>query len=90
MKKFLFALPVLALMLACEPENNSGGNNEKQEEEVSEPEVMVDLGIVMTRKDGTTYKLYWASSNLCEDGLCKNPQDYGDYYAWGEIEPYYA
>lgn len=85
MKRFL-ALSVLALILACEPEKNSGGNKE----EVSEPEVMVDLGIVMTRKDGTTYKLYWATSNLCESGLCKNPQDYGDYYAWGETEPHYV
>ena len=41
----------------------------------------------MTREDGTTYKLYWATSNLCEDGLCSNPEDYGDYYAWGETEP---
>lgn len=53
------------------------------------PEGAVDLGMVMTRPDGTTYKLYWASSNLCEDGLCPNPEDYGDYYAWGELEPYY-
>lgn len=47
----------------------------------------VDLGIVMTRADGTTYKLYWAKSNLSDKGLCTNPQDYGDYYAWGETEP---
>ncbi len=50
----------------------------------------VDLGIVMTRADGTTYKLYWAKSNLCETGLCANPEDYGDYYAWGETAPYYS
>ena len=50
------------------------------------PEGAVDLGIVMTRVDGTTYNLYWAASNLCEDGLCPNPEDYGDYYAWGETE----
>ncbi len=47
----------------------------------------VDLGIVMTRTDGTTYKLYWAKSNLSDKGLCANPEDYGDYYAWGETEP---
>lgn len=47
----------------------------------------VDLGIVMTRTDGTTYKLYWAKSNLSDKGLCTNPEDYGDYYAWGETEP---
>ena len=54
------------------------------------PEGVVDMGIIMTREDGTTYKLYWAKSNLCESGLCANPEDYGDYYAWGETEPYYA
>ena len=54
------------------------------------PEGAVDLGIEMTRGDGTKYKLYWAKSNLSEDGLCANPEDYGDYYAWGETEPYYA
>ena len=26
------------------------------------PKGAVDLGIVMTRSDGTTYKLYWSSS----------------------------
>lgn len=53
------------------------------------PAGAVDLGIVMTREDGTTYNLYWAKSNLCESGLCANPEDYGDYYAWGETVPYY-
>jgi hypothetical protein len=47
----------------------------------------VDLGIVMTKEDGTTYKLYWAKSNLSTSGLCANPEDYGDYYAWGETSP---
>ena len=42
------------------------------------------MGIVMTRSNGTTYKLYWAKSNLCTSGLCANPEDYGDYFAWGE------
>ena len=54
------------------------------------PDGAVDLGIVMTREDGTTYKLYWAKSNLSESGLCANPEDYGDYYAWGETAPYYT
>ena len=58
--------------------------------ELAIPKGAEDLGIVMTRKDGSTYKLYWAKSNLCETGLCAKPEDYGDYYAWGEIEPYYA
>ena len=50
------------------------------------PKEAVDLGFEMTRGDGTKYKLYWAKSNLSEDGLCANPEDYGDYYAWGETE----
>ena len=54
------------------------------------PAGAVDLGIVMTRTDGTTYKLYWAQSNLSTSGFCANPEDYGDYYAWGETEPYYT
>lgn len=44
----------------------------------------VDLGIVITREDGSKYNLYWAKSNLSDSGLCANPWDYGDYYAWGE------
>ncbi len=51
------------------------------------PEGAVDLGIVITREDGSRYKLFWAKSNLSESGLCANPQDYGDYYAWGETKP---
>ena len=50
------------------------------------PDDVVDLGMVLSRGDGTTYTLYWAKSNLCETGLCANPEDYGDYYAWGETE----
>jgi hypothetical protein len=53
------------------------------------PKGAVDLGVVITREDGTTYALYWAESNLCETGLCANPEDYGDYYAWGETVPHY-
>ena len=78
---------IAALLLACEPENNAGLSNGKQEDEFSVLEWAVDLGIVMTRENGSTYKLYWAKSNLCESGLCANPEDYGDYYAWGETEP---
>ena len=80
MKKYLFALAALSLLFACTPEE--GGV-----EESKCPKGAVDLGIVMTREDGTTYKLYWAKSNLSDKGLCANPEDYGDYYAWGETEP---
>ena len=49
----------------------------------------VDMGMVITREDGSTYSLYWAKSNLSESGLCAKPEDFGDYYAWGETAPYY-
>ena len=53
------------------------------------PEGAIDLGIVIS-KDGTSHDLYWAASNLCEDGLVDSPELFGDYYAWGETEPHYA
>ena len=46
------------------------------------PEGAVDLGIVMTRDDGTTYNLLWADCNLGAG----SPEWCGDYYAWGETE----
>lgn len=44
------------------------------------PDGAVDLGL----------SVYWARSNLSSSGLRANPEDYGDYYAWGETEPYYS
>ena len=83
---FLMAALVVLAAISCKKDNKTGNNKPVN----VVPEEAVDLGIVMTREDGTTYKLYWAKSNLCETGLCANPEDYGDYYAWGEIEPYYT
>lgn len=40
------------------------------------PEGAVDLGL----------SVYWAECNLGAE----KPEDYGDYYAWGEVEPYYS
>lgn len=42
----------------------------------------VDFGIIITREDGSAYKLLWADCNLGTD----KPEGYGDYYAWGETE----
>lgn len=42
----------------------------------------VDLGLASGIK--------WANSNLCETGLLGSPWEFGDYYAWGETEPYYS
>lgn len=44
------------------------------------PKGSIDLGIVITRDDGTSYSLYWAECNLGAN----LPEEYGDYYAWGE------
>ena len=41
----------------------------------SVPAGAVDLGL----------SVYWATCNLGADA----PEQYGDYYAWGELEPYY-
>lgn len=50
---------------------------------VQVPSGAVDLGIVITREDGSTYLLFWAKCNI---GASK-PEEYGDYFSWGEIEP---
>lgn len=47
------------------------------------PAGAIDLGIEIKRDDGSTYELFWAECNL---GASK-PEEYGDYFAWGEIEP---
>ena len=46
---------------------------------------VIDLGIVISRGDGTAYKLLWADYNL---GAAA-PEEGGDYYAWGETDYYY-
>lgn len=45
----------------------------------------IDLGIVISRGDGTAYKLLWADCNLGATA----PEEGGDYYAWGETDYYY-
>ena len=49
----------------------------------------VDLGLTITI--GTkNYKVIFAKSNLTKDGLAANEYDYGDYFAWGAIKPWYT
>lgn len=50
---------------------------------VSVIEEKVDLGIKTS--DGKT--LYWSTRNLCKSGFVNSPEDYGDYFAWGETDP---
>ena len=49
--------------------------------ELLAPENFIDLGI----KDANGKSLYWAVRNLG----ATDPQDRGDYFAWGETETYY-
>jgi hypothetical protein len=61
----------------------AGCNKNNGEDQPVIPKGAVDMGIVMTRADGTTYPLYWAECNLG----ASVPEEVGDFYAWGEVEP---
>ena len=71
MKKFFAFLATFALLFMTVSCFEEWGDSNEI------PEGAVDLGL----------SVYWASSNLSATGLCKNPEDYGDHYAWGETEP---
>ena len=47
------------------------------------PEGAVDLGIVMVQEDGTTYRVFWGTCNIGAG----SPEEVGDFFAWGEVEP---
>lgn len=51
-------------------------------QKIKVPEGAVDLGVMITRADGSTYRLFWAEHNLG----ASSPEEYGDYYSWGETE----
>ena len=44
------------------------------------PAGAVDLGL----------SVYWATCNLSESGFVSSPEEYGDYYAWGDTMTYYS
>ena len=48
----------------------------------------VDMGVFNI--GGTNYRLIFAKSNLTTTGLATNEYDYGDYFAWGAIKPWYT
>ncbi|MDD7529066.1 MAG: hypothetical protein PUK04_06365 [Bacteroidales bacterium] len=81
--KFFAALCcVAAAFAACEqqngPDNGQTGNNDQTQTGNSDPangHEWVDLGLPSGTK--------WATCNV---GATK-PEEYGDYYAWGETEP---
>lgn len=43
----------------------------------------IDLGVIIKRTDGSSYKLLWADCNLG----ATSPEKNGDFYAWGETCP---
>ena len=47
----------------------------------SAPDGAVDLGILVKRADGSTYRLFWAECNIGAD----KPEEPGNFYAWGEL-----
>ena len=48
----------------------------------------VDMGVFGI--NGKNFRLIFAKSNLTKDGLAANEYDYGDYFAWGAIKPWYT
>ncbi|OYP40793.1 hypothetical protein [Prevotella sp. P5-50] len=49
----------------------------------------VDLGLTI-EQGGKKYRVIFAKSNLTTTGLAENESDYGDYFAWGAIKPWYS
>lgn len=46
------------------------------------PNGAVNLGMLLAKEDGSPYYVFWAEKNIGADF----PEDYGNYYAWGEVE----
>ena len=48
----------------------------------------VDMGVFSINEKN--YRLIFTKSNLTTAGLAENEYDYGDYFAWGAIKPWYS
>ncbi len=75
MKRVLFALLALSVVVGC------GGKSKIEKSSITEAKVeveAVDLGLPSGTK--------WASCNVG----ATSPEDYGNYYAWGEITTKYV
>ncbi len=70
MKKFIIPLAALALLFACAPVDNNSRTDSNDDNK--EPSGAVDLGL----------SVKWATCNIGANA----PEEYGDYYAWGETE----
>ena len=80
MKKLIYILMALFVAGAVSCKKNNPDEVEL-EEVITMPEA-VDIGLVIEREDGTTYKLKWANFNLG----ASEEWEYGYYYAWGETK----
>lgn len=49
----------------------------------------VDMGLKV-KISGAMYKVIFAKNNLTATGLATKESDYGDYFAWGALEPWYT
>ena len=70
MKKFIIPLAALALLFACTPVDDKSGTDGNDNN--NKQYSAVDLGL----------SVKWASCNIGANA----PEEYGDYYAWGETE----
>ena len=70
-------------------EFTTGGNYWVGSSGIVSPGKQVDLGLTI-EQGGKTYKVYFAKSNLTTTGLAEKESDYGDYFAWGAIKPWYS
>ena len=82
---------VYFIAMASIDEADACGKVERFITEKEVPEGAVDLGVVSGYEyasDGWTWiphKVFWGECNLGANA----PEEFGDYYAWGELEPYY-
>lgn len=82
-KHFLFMLPVASLLAAAllsscsSSDDDVTGGTDPVKPEPALDHAIVDLGL----PSGTL----WATTNVG----ATSPEGYGDYFAWGETEPYY-
>ena len=74
----LMAALIMAFTISC---NKNNPDEIEREEVITMPEA-VDIGLVIEREDGTTYKLKWANFNLG----ASEEWEYGYHYAWGETK----
>ena len=73
-KMLIWAALAATAIFSCAKQEDV--EKEQQEEAVKTQPEAVELGL----------SVKWASWNLGASA----PEEYGDYYAWGEIEPYYS